>query len=185
MKTRKEKGLLAVTTALSRLGAIALAATTIGCGAPEEGVESVAQALTVGRWSSDLCCGDYPSDPYAEFEIPWACETFSTADYRWHPGKFWNNTCRVEWADRVFYTNSYRILRRPATGSYSLVGGSSSSLVPENAVFSDWSSSGNVGLPLCLGASQAWGKVFDGTCRFEYDDRVYKVPAWQYLVHNP
>jgi hypothetical protein len=50
-----------VAAALSRLGAIAPAATTIvGCGAPENdnGVESVTQALTVGNWSFGECCGN-------------------------------------------------------------------------------------------------------------------------------
>jgi hypothetical protein len=117
------------------------------------------------------------------------CEVSIVNDHMWHPGKRWDGTCRIEWADKVFYFSSFRLLRKPTSGSYSFVRGQAGQNIPSNAVRSEpkpaengWDS--NNGLPVCSGSS-GWGKVLSGKCRFEWGDRVFEEPVWDWLVWNP
>lgn len=158
----------------------------IACG-PEPGapgdLEQSSSALTLGNWSEILQNGSAGPDPFpAPHSITmFFCEKLVIDDRRFHAGKLYNGTCRWEWGDNAAWSHSYRVLQKPASGSYSLVW--NPGFTPNNAV-STHPTDANPGLPVCVYAGHP-GKVWNGTCRIEYAEDASSSTGFHFVVHNP
>jgi hypothetical protein len=174
---------------------IALGAATAlsaGCGVPPEdegaggATEVTQQAVMLGNWAGPFLNGAFPEGAFRlpNVDLPLVCEGRIAGQS--HAGKLWGSTCRFEWGDKVQYHGNYKILMPPATGHYELM--DSPGFVPSNAVMTEHDSLiPENGIPVCLGAGVAWGKVWNGSCRYEWGDRVYYAPGrtFRFLVHVP
>jgi hypothetical protein len=170
---------------LATLAILFAASATIGCGEPPGSIDESTHALVGGTWSDNVRNGSIGPNPFQPYPSMVPCEGYSSSDDSWHPGKVWSGTCRFEWGDRLFYFSTYRALQNPPSGHYDFAdSGYPAGFTPENAVTSE-DTSHKQGLPVCLGAGQAFGKVWNGTCRYEYGDKIHQDPVWEWVVLVP
>ena len=156
-----------------------------GCAAnvdPSESAESVgteSQASIVGVWQFGLSNGDAGSNPVVWNDVV-PCQQFSSSDGRFHPGKLWKGQCRSEFGGQVMYGNSYAALQ--FTLGHALVEQSNQGFTPSTAITG--SSPGL--LPVCrpFTRSQSTGKVWQGTCLFEFADQAAGTSSFAFLVQQ-
>ena len=159
--------------------------TTFGCLAEVDDdtpitVETVESELRVGDWAGPFSNGDAGIDPVRWMQSDGTasviCEVFEAGDSRYHPGKMWNGTCRYEYSRKIKYSGSYYTLQRPASGILRTV--SNTGYTPDDAIGSSPSS-----LAVC-GTSSGTGKVWQGSCLWEYADRLQTSTSFSFFVSN-
>jgi hypothetical protein len=131
------------------------------------------QALITGVWAGPFSNGDAGPNP-----LVWGgmvpCENIN-ADFRYHPGKLWDGTCRYEYGGGVVYEDSYYTLQFQS-GMISIA---NPGFTPPSAFVG--SSPGQ--LPVCYPYNypQSTGKVWQGNCRFEWGDVAHIEPGFWFL----
>jgi hypothetical protein len=181
-----------------RLALTVTVALGAGCGAPPvdeatNPVEQSQQGLVTGNWALNLWNGQEGGNP---FKVPATCSGGSCmlavcavmeADGRWHAGKLWEGHCRFEYANGFRKHNNYAVLQHPTSGAYIMA--INPGTPPDNAIITPTSSSG--GIPVCLGfqgqTPVAPGKVWGGTCRYEYNNKIVVASGgdFDYVVRSP
>lgn len=159
--------------------AAVLAATALpllGCDPGDPEIAESQQAVTVGDWVGPLDNGRTGPNPYRPPGGNYfTCEVLKE-DGRWHPGKFFNSSCRIEYnrkAEKHFA--KYRVLQ--SKSSYRVV--SFSGRAPENIVTGTPD-----GLAICYSAysERDPGKFWEGRCEYEFNDKRASAAQFYLLV---
>ena len=167
-----------------------------GCGAQpvDEAVEPVAQSQVVGgNWAFNLWNGQEGSNPFRldsycpDGPCKLAVCAVQEGDGRWHSGKVWEGHCRYEYGNGFRKHHGYAVLQYPASGTY--ITTINAGTPPEGAIGTPTSHAGS--LAVCLGfqgnTPVAPGKVWEGTCRYEYNNRIEVASGgdFDYVVKGP
>jgi hypothetical protein len=176
---------------LTRQGiGIALSITamfSVGCTAnvessPEE-VRATQEALYLGNWDGPFSNGYAGTNPFV-FNGVVPCEFYEASDNRYHPGKLWAGSCRIEYGGEggVIYNGyNYYALQGSRIGAL-LHAVPNPGYTPDNAIVGSYPGY----LPVCAPAehAQSTGKVFAGTCDYEWGDVGHTTSNFSFLGLN-
>lgn len=146
-----------------------------GADVAQEDTATVEQGLITGAWAGPFNNGDAGPSPLVwNGVVP--CEAYSFGDNRYHPGKLWAGTCRYEYNSGVLYAVSYYTLQSQS-GMFAI---SNPGFTPSNAI----TGSPSAQLPVCAPFyyPQSTGKVWQGTCRFEWGDAAHAETGFWFLA---
>lgn len=87
----------------------------MGCGAASDGTVGISEEAVTGTWEAPTTIS--PLTAPKDFTLGTSggagplpvCQAVTPSGY-WHPGKFYNKTCRVEWGGNVTETASFNLL---------------------------------------------------------------------------